>query len=339
MKTTWSWSAETEANRIINTAKSIASGFFHFHHFYPLPWQPGKTYLPQGVYLPRLNYLDYPQFWRHCQQFNTKTLIVEPQLYSLQTFLVQEITKLGLTSPDYSQLKKDWERLSPRFNALVKNLLPYAPSIANLEIHPSYFGTMGSFNLLQKEENTVIVELRVDAQLSKIAECILTSITRPYLYAKHSSTWEESEFLVDYLLQETALAKLFPVPHLGTLVHLRSYVPARVISDSSDFLAQIHAPTPTKQSFSLRKQKIYFGPHQVVGLSAREYLVLAKLIEKSPLPITIDELADLIFTDPNKFTLAGITKFVERLRHKLESIGISRYYLATASGVGYYLKN
>lgn len=339
MKTIWEWSLATEAERIINTAQGIGNGFFHLHHFYPLPWDPKISYLHQGVYLPTLSYASLPNFWHRSLKFDSKSMVLPPQLADISNAITNQLSTLPLSCPDYSSLEQEWDRLSPRFFNLISSLTPYAPRVRSLTIHPTYFGTAGSFNWSKGNPTDIIIYLRVDQPTATLAECILTAITRPYLYQTRHATWEESEFLVDYLLQETELAELFATPHVGTLAHLRRNIPTKVLESSAQFLAQIGAPASSEQTFSLVDNVPHFGHCPLTDLSSRECLVMSKLIEKSPLPVTIDELADLLFPDPAKFSLAALTKCIERLRDKLERIGISRHYISTASGVGYYLKN
>ncbi|MFH1244459.1 MAG: helix-turn-helix domain-containing protein [bacterium] len=339
MKTIWDWSIQSEAERVIDTARPIANGFFHLHHFYPLPWTPKTDYLHQGVYLPTLSHLTLPDFWHRVLSYDDKNMSLPPQLADLHHAITQQLSTLQLTPPDYSALQAQWITLAPRFFRLLHSVAPYTPQLRQLTIHPTYFGTMGSFNWSDSNPTDIIVYLRVDQPATTLAECILTALTRPYLSQVRHSTWEESEFLVDYLLQETALAKLFPTPHYGTLAHLCRNLPAKIIQESTQFLRQIGAPNSVKQTFSLKSNIPHFGSCPLPHLTNRESLVMTKLIEKSPTPVTYDELADLLYPDPDKFSLAALTKCVERLRDKLESMGISRHYLATASGVGYYLKN
>lgn len=339
MKTIWDWSLATEAERIINTAQGIGSGFFHLHHFYPLPWDHNVSYLHQGVYLPQLTFSSLPDFWHRSLKFDSKSMILPPPLADLHQAISDQLSALDLTSPNFSTLQHEWDNISPRFFQLTASLAPYAPPLKTLTIRPTYFGTLGSFNWSSTDPTDIIVYLRIDQPATTLAECILTALTRPYLYKTRSASWEESEFLVDYLLQETELASLFSTPHHGTLAHLRTNIPTRIIKESTQFLSQIGAPNSTDQSFSLKNKLPYFGDCPLTNLTSRECLVMSKLIEKAPAPVTTDELADLLFPDPDKFSLAALTKCIERLRAKLDDAGISRHYISTSSGIGYYLKN
>ncbi len=339
MKITWSWSLESEANRLLHEAHYVNSGFFRLHHFYPLPWTPKTKYLPQGVYLPILPYSSIPDFWYQVKYYNHDQMAIDSKTAPLHTQLVKLLTPLGLTPPDHAQLESDWVKIAPRFEKLLKELAPFAPQIRRLTVHLSYFGTGGSFSLAGSAPADLIVDLRVDQTLTDLAECILTAVTRPYLTKAMHSSWEESESLVDYLLAHSPMSALFTHPHLGTIKSLREHVSDAIITESQSFLRALGAPLPTTQTFEIKHNTVYFGGCPLSDLSAREHVAMTKLIEKEPSPVTTDELADLLFPDPAKFSLAALTKFVERLRTKLESMGISRHYLATTSGVGYYLKN
>lgn len=335
MKTTWDWSLASEAERVIDTAQSISNGFFHLHHFYPLPWQPNNSYLHQGVYLPAIAYKTLPEFWHKSLSYDNKNMRFPPLLTNLHQAIIDQLTLIHLSSPDFSTLQTEWDQIAPRFFSLVKTLAPYTPVIKSLTIHPTYFGTASSFNW----GDQIVVYLRIDQPITTLAECILTALTRPYLSKTRSASWEESEFLVDYLLQETELAKLFSTPHHGTLAHLRANIPTRIIKESTQFLSQIGAPNSTENSFTLKNSVPHFGDTPLTCLTSRESLVMNKLIDNSPTPVTYDELSDILFPNPDKFSLAALTKSIERLRAKLNDMGISRHYISTASGVGYYLKS
>ena len=339
MKTTWDWSLESEANRIMHEAHQVQSGFFRLHHFYPLPLSPESRYIPQGVYFPRINYSQIPHFWERIRGFNTQSLITDPKLKDLQLQIIQQLEPLQLKPPDHSKVQQAWEKVAPRFFRLLSTFVPFAPQINQLQIHLSYFGTFGSFSLAQGDPTDLTVQLRLDKDVDLLAECILTGLTRPYLYTKRKASWEQSEFLVDYLLQHSQMAHLFPSPHVGTTEALNAGVSSQVISATEQFLADIGAPGFGNQSFTEKNGKIVFDASPLTNLTSREEMALAALIKCSPYPLTTDQLADLLFPNPEKFSLAAMTKFIERLRAKLEDAGISRHYLATSSGVGYYLKN
>ena len=145
--------------------------------------------------------------------------------------------------------------------------------------------------------------------------------------------------MIDYLLHCSALRGLLPSDHVwqATTISTTRSKP-RLLANSQKFLADIQAPTASCRYFSLVNSIIFYGDRPLATLSAREFIIMSKLIEHAPAPVTIDELADLIFLDSAKFSLSALTKCIERLRRKLEDMGISRHHLATASGIGYYLK-
>ena len=116
------------------------------------------------------------------------------------------------------------------------------------------------------------------------------------------------------------------------------YSPA-LTEESNQFLQKIGVINHTSTHFSLKEGIVYFGSTPLTSLTTREHSILTELINRTPKPLSIDEIADLIFPKEEKFSLTAIGKTIERLRKKLSELGISSSYLATASGVGYYLKN
>jgi DNA-binding response OmpR family regulator len=155
------------------------------------------------------------------------------------------------------------------------------------------------------------------------------------------ASWSETEFLVDWLIQTSSLSKILEVDTQwqGTLAHTRATPAPHVQQLSQEFLAHIGVIAKYTKSFTISAGNIYFEDQPLTTLTSREVALLTLLITKSPNPVTDDEIGDILFIDDETYSLATIAKTIERLRTKLDEMGISRQYLATASGVGYYLKN
>jgi hypothetical protein len=227
----------------------------------------------------------------------------------------------------------------PQISSFLHSLVPDAILPTVLTIHPTYFGAGGSFSLLD-DSRLMTIFLRVDQGIRGLAECFLTSILRPPSYRDLRADWGQTEFLVDWLISTTSLTELLPPDPSwsGTIAATQGPVSPTIKKLSADFLRQIGAPTPNHQTFTLNDHQILFNKQVIPGLSARETTLLTKLIEKSPSPVTYDEIGCILFNCDEKFSLAAISKAIECLRRKLSERGISPSYLATASGVGYYLK-
>ncbi|PIR99181.1 hypothetical protein COT87_00825 [Candidatus Collierbacteria bacterium CG10_big_fil_rev_8_21_14_0_10_44_9] len=339
MKIIWDWSLQTETERILDTTRQIGNGFFGLQHFYPLSWDHQTKYLSFGVYLPQLDYPSIPHFWSQVVRLddNHFPLLAPPALLT-QTHAL--LLPIDLTPPSTSSLENLTQTVVPRVLKFFHQFSPSTPLPTKIIIHPTYFGTYGSFNLMKSDKKVILI-IRLDQGIKTLVECLLSSLLSQSAMNDLSSSWSETEFLVDWLISSSALSQILPSDPTwsGTLSTTRHSVSIALQAQSAHFLTQIGAPIPTFQTFSLKNNQVYYHNNPLPGLTARESRLMTKLIEISPAPLTLDEIADLIFIQEDKFSLAAITKTIERLRTKLNSLGISRHYLATASGIGYYLKN
>lgn len=339
MKITWDWSLESESNRLLQASLNIANGFYALNHFYPLPWEPSVTYHPTGVYLPVLPYPTIPHFWTRAKNLDDLhlPLLAPPDLTSN---LVKLLTPLDLSRPNTTAMELQIRQVLSQVITWLKQFTHslYLPD--TLTIYPTYFGTGGSFTRLKQSGGDMAIFLRIDQGFTTLVECFLTGCLRAPAMKQLSADWGQTEFLVDYLLHSSSLAKLLPkdANWQGTIAATNHSDP-HIVAASQAFLTQVNAPTSTSQHFRLDGASICYGETALSTLSSREHIILSQLIARSPAPVTTDELADLLYPDPAKFSLAALTKCVERLRDKLEALGISRHHLATANGVGYYLKN
>ena len=339
MKIVWDWSLKSETERVVDASIGISNGFYRLNHFLPLPWSPSCRYLVSGVHLPVLPYATIPSYWSRVARLSNADYPLQIP-GSVRTTMQEFIGSLALTAPATDRLAELCVAIMPAVSAWLKQFVPGVSLPTQLTIHPTYFGTTGSFNNLPASHHMVIY-LRIDQGIHTLVECFLTSILRQTAIQDLSADWAETEFLVDWLLTKSSLIESSP-PSLswrGTIASTRSRFPASLISESTRFLKSIGAPLNEKHAFSVDDNDLYFGKTLLTNLTAREHAILQKLVVCAPSPVTTDELADILFPNPDKFSLDALAKAIERLRTKFAALGISPSYLATASGTGYYLRN
>mgnify|MGYP001578352634 FL=1 len=74
------------------------------------------------------------------------------------------------------------------------------------------------------------------------------------------------------------------------------------------------------------------------NFTPRERDILSLLLTRSPAPVTMDSLGDILFKDNlDAYSEYAIDKTIQRLRDKLEASGISGSYIQTKRGEGYLL--
>ncbi|PIS17884.1 hypothetical protein COT54_02285 [Candidatus Collierbacteria bacterium CG09_land_8_20_14_0_10_46_12] len=340
MKIIWDWSLDSETDRLLDVANGIGNGFFALQGFCPLPWpSTSKHSIASSVYLPSLNYISIPNFWSSVAKLDSRQypLVTSKSLFNSTKSLLSSIS---LLPPNYGELERLTSTTVPQVINFIKKFISNITLPSELLIRPTHFGTGGSFSLID-DSGKITIYLRIDKGIKTIVECLLTSLLRGNAMQELAASWSETEFLTDWLITSSALSTILPADPTweSTLSTTRRSVSTALQAQSAHFLAQISAPTPTSQTFLAKSGQIYFGDCPLSSLTSREVALMTRLVAKSPAPLTLDEIGDLIFNQEDKFSLAAISKTIERLRTKLESSGISRHYLATASGVGYYLKN
>lgn len=337
MKIVWEWSLAHEAERILETSMKINNGFYHLHHFLPLPFdlKNKRKDTSHHVYLPDLLYTKIPRYWESAGQVGTSYPL--KQLKSISDPLVQYLASLQLPSLDNQSIRIDSESYLPKVISWLNQTFPNLPLPETILIHPSYFGTSGSF-FFNQELKTVILYLRHDQEVYSLVEILITALLRPHAGETLYTDWEKSEYLVDYLLLESSLKNLLPPPINWTPTTIPPHYPQAMIKESTDFIKKIGLNNHIECQFSLQGDTICFNKTPLSDFTQREHALLKTLITRSPAPVSTDEIADLIFAKDEKFSLTAIGKTIERLRKKLTTLGISSSYIATASGIGYYLK-
>ena len=137
--------------------------------------------------------------------------------------------------------------------------------------------------------------------IQTIVEAILSSITRPESYKDLNATWNESEFLVDWLITKSKISDLLSKysldsNYLPTLKATRSKQNASILKRSDDFYKKLGLPTDNN-IFGLngKTPEVYKRP--VENLTTTERNILRLLIENSDRVVTFDEIGDNMFVN------------------------------------------
>lgn len=347
--TTWEWSPESEAKRTIHCAHQIATGFFRANNFLIQPYIEGLTFnrrmsTANIVLMPDISYQTIPRFWQRCGRVNVSDLPlkVPADLLAKITHLLQPVLSDKIDTP---RVKSLWDKHQEKIIAEIYHLIPdRAGAISQIVIWPTRFGTTCSFSIMQKPQVPIYIWLRIDQGISAIVEAILTSLTRLDIYRQLDGLWPESEIIVDWLMKFSPLAKIIAdidprKDSALTMKAVRTKQHAKLLQQSEEFLTKIGAPAADK-IFGLKDEIPTIRNQPAQNLSPREILILKLLIHCSPTPATMDDIADIIFSDKEKdFSLWAIAKTIQRLRDKLEQNGVSGSFIQTLRGQGYVLKN
>lgn len=338
--TTWQYSLESEANRILHTAHQTYVGFYKSNGFIVLP-KNTKTYNSNTVILPKLDYNSISRFWKRVAKIDihANPMIINESLVSDFKNL---LSKHDLEIPDYKKTMQVWARAESEILKTIYEVLPdKKDKIKKIIIYPTKTGTVCSFDWT--DDGTYIIFLRDDQNIHKIVEALVTSLTREDIYEKLSGLWHESEIISDFLITQTKIAKVLrkyePTDLYSTTVKgIRTKEVGSLLQISEGYYNTLGIPNFDKP-FSLNGLTPEINKKPILNLTNNEKQIMYLLIKNSNNTISFDQISDIIFSSEEKFSLFALSKFVQRLREKLEMNGISGSFIQTLRSKGYLLKN
>ncbi|MBP9759580.1 hypothetical protein KBD45_07855 [Candidatus Dojkabacteria bacterium] len=315
--TTWEYSIESEANRLIQCAYQIIIGFYKTNNFIVLPYNPNINSV-NIVTFPNLPFNKIPRFWEQAKKSNVKNLPVKIDRNLLKTtsnLLQKELTK----KPNFEKVKKLWSEAEKNIIEEIYKVIPSKKDkIKKITIYPTLFGTSCSFNWIDKN-GEIILYLREDQGVHTITEAIITSLTRVDIYEKLEGLWQESEIITDFLVTESSIAKVLQKfekaeKYIPTLKGVRIKEQAKLLAESDEFYVKLGIPSFTKPfGYNGLIPELFGKP--VANLTETEKKVLLSLIRKSNTVTEIDELGEVMFKSDDNFSLYAISKTIQRLRN------------------------
>ena len=165
-----------------------------------------------------------------------------------------------------------------------------------------------SFELCKKNALVIRIYLRTDAQMYDLVFSILSGLLRPKLMQRHHNTWEEAQLLVDWIISDTVLGTVFN--EIGRV----------------------------QTAFYLLRGEILYKGKKIGNLSFGEHRILTALIENKDGVVAYETIASLILQKEDSFSLYSISKRIERLRTKLDEMGIGKHHIQTVRGVGFRMR-
>jgi hypothetical protein len=323
-------SRETEAERVLYTAHVATDGFWERKRFALLPevTRPGE---PSIVVLPRLEYNAIPDFWpRVAKMERAIPMRLEKDLLDRVRLMVEEPSK-----KDLLVMKKRWSLVEPDFWAKIRTLFPESLSyIERVQVRLSRYGSICSYEpITTKKPQTKTVYVRLDADVSQIAEAIITAWMFRYKQ-EHVYSWEELEAAVDLLMQ-SGFAEIFPDyrPTLPALLRHRH----QELQKSRRYLRELGVPLSVPLIELVGHRLEVAGKAAEYVFSPREERALKLLYERGEHLTTFDEMADCLWGEEGEMSLYALNKTIQRVRRKLIDCGLPVSALQTIRKRGYVL--
>ncbi|MBI4225853.1 helix-turn-helix domain-containing protein [Candidatus Roizmanbacteria bacterium] len=341
MKTEWVWSLESEAQRIVHTAKQMSTGFYQSQGFLVLPQQYLKLNKDIVVF-PDLKVESISIFWSKVGKANINDFPVSKDK-TLIDRIIKNLKSVNLKEPKVAKLKTLWNMSQIQIDKQIEAVLGKTGLIKKLIIFPSNFGTSVSFNVPEAFPAEIKLFLRFDQDVYSLVEGVLSALLQYQLVLKYDASWKERELLVDWLVRDSSigllLKKLQPISEILTtteVIQKKQY--SRLKKLSGDFLKKLKVPGKFKHNLSTKKFSIFLGANKLGNLTWKERRVLLLLNQNRGDIVSQDKISEIIFRDEQQFSLYALAKFFQRLRKKLEENGIPGNIIETVRKRGYVLK-
>lgn len=341
MKTEWIWSLETEAQRIIFTAKQTYNGFYQSSGFIVLP--PEYLKLDSDIVVfPKISIDSISGFWKKVAKAD---ILDRPVLEdkALIGSVVHALRALDIKEPDLGRVKQLWSRAQKELMDQIYEVLGKKDLVQKLIIYPTHFGTSVSFNPAKTFPATLEIFLRFDQDIYSIVEGILSSLLGKELVEEYSASWREREFLVDWLVRNSSISKILkqsqpttqirPTTHV---IHKKQY--SKLRQHSASFIKKLNLPADSKKKLTVKQFSLYLGSNNLRNLSWKERRVLILLTQQKGEVVAKESIAEVIFRDDDHYSLYAMAKFIQRLREKLEENDFPGNQIETVRGRGYLLK-
>lgn len=291
-------SPKSEMERIEFTRKIIGSGFYQQHGF---------------VVLPELN-----------DEVNPTVSVILPKTF--------EYVPINL-----EKFEDEWKQVDLSFWQEIEVYFPgVAKKHGKLVVKLTRYGTICSGEKLSEyQAEKVGYFLRNDTDISQLAAMILNKI----MYAQRKDlgvSWSKREALMDFIMTRPVMKRLFPDFH--PVFAQLSRVPVKWREYSEKYVESLGIPTQV-QDYTLAGGKVVIKG-KVVGaeMTKKDKEIMRLLMVHKGELVTYDELADVLWGEGEFKSFWAINKLVERIRPKLEKLGIEGKRIESVRGQGYLLK-
>jgi len=346
VSTTWNYSVETEADRLIQCTANAFNRFYLKNGFLVLPQIQSNDSGCSIVYLPDLNYTSYPTFIKKVRKINPTTIPVsnDNNLYKVAGDILEK-SNISFDEIKTEKLKIAWKKVENDFYKFLEQTFPQLKgSFLNLEILPTNLGTNTSFSTAKKDKGIryITIYIRVDQKIAQIAEGILSSLFCGWLVKEKRvwcDNWQENEAVIDFLMTKTKLKDIFS-DYQPTLKNLRQKQLGKLVQESQKYMKKLGIAVG--DIFTLKDDTVLVDQkYTLTGLTEKEYRLLKYLVENKNQVCAVDAIGGILWNneDEEAFSLWAISKQIERLRQKLQMHGLSPSLIQSQRGQGYLLRD
>ncbi len=332
---TFSHSLEMEARRILYLTASLTHNWYQKHDFIILPALNPRVPTSQ-VIIPNLPYNSIPRYWQKVAKLKLTTPIdAPPELIQSVVTLLRDRYNTSSHDKYLVKLKDNWNNISTTFWNNLFTLFPqYIRCIRHIDIYSTQYGPSTTFSLASSTGSQITIFVRHDAGVDKILWTILASLFRAKMENAMKYTWEEIEATIDWLMSESGLNCDVKHDH-PMMKNLRSVQLAKYQTDSQKYLSSLGFDHVSV--WHIKNSEIYFGDIKIFNLSKNEQMLLELFLTKRNQTVSYDEIAEILWSSDEKFSLFAIAKEIERLRRRIRACGIVSPVIHSHRKLGYSL--
>lgn len=266
----------------------------------------------------------------------------DKQLKDAVTKLYERSKLPSLNNTDIRKLRKQWDSVESQFFQELSNIIPSRYSQYNqIEIRPTRFGSLCSFDRKGKK---ISIYIRIDTDISNIAYGILSAMFLvPHKdYVKINGTlnpWVIMETQVDFLMQETKIAKLFP-DHICTIAGISKNQNAKARKESQKYLKSLGFCNEPSYEYHQETDSVKLNSKPIDTIFTTNEKELMKLFTTNKNKIiNNDIIADILWKNNSEeaYSLYAIAKTISRIRSKIEQLGANPCAIQAKRGEGYVL--
>jgi hypothetical protein len=263
-----------------------------------------------------------PSFWLDAVE-GGKTMPIQ-----LSERMKNEISRYEVQSVANEIVEKfasEWQRIEIRYWEVLGLLIPDRIKwIGSLEIRITKYATQTSYYLLERKNNQhLIIHLREDGDIRQLARIIIVALLWPDR-DKFGLTWSKRVAVADFFMLLAPMRKIFE--QVRSSLKVKSISPDW-LEKSELYIAKLKVPQILQEIDVIRKFIQIFGE--------KERVILLKIVTAKGEMVTQDEIADLQWGVGEFGSFSAMNKLIQRIRKKLDKIGIDGKRLRVVKGEGY----
>ena len=339
MKVKVVYSSRVEAQALLAAILSQETGRLKALNINVLPFTERNRLHPVGVIIPKLDYRSMPNLLQELRiasagSRNKSFLELHPK--SLETIICEIDRKYGTNIVkrfDEQKLKlfmadfaKDLEAIFGKSN------------FTELTIYLSRFGTGTNNAPIIRTPSRLDVCIREGCSISNVVAAVIDSVTH---LKKQELRLEPQELrpIRDWFISNTRILTTInkhKLKYMPSTKYMRKDTVSRSNRVDVKYVQSLGLFSETLK-FNVKDSEIYFNDRCLVGLTINEKKILLSLISYKNKTVSYDSLLDILEENNKIVTYYAVYKTIERLRKKLESLGVPRNLIKTVPKSGIYL--